>query len=49
MAVQPRSNGGTALRLACWKADGVRSRKLELEEFLSEHGVDIIFLNETRL
>jgi exonuclease III len=49
MAVKPRSNGGKALRLACWNTDGVRSRKLELEEFLSEHGFDIILLNETQL
>jgi hypothetical protein len=35
------------MRLACWKADGVRGRKLE--QFLSEHGVDICLLNETHL
>jgi hypothetical protein len=29
------------LRLAFWSVDGVRSRKLELEHFLSLHGVDI--------
>jgi hypothetical protein len=33
------------LRLACWNADGVRSRKLELEHFLSQHGVDICLLS----
>ena len=32
---------GKVLRLACWNADGVRGRKLELEHFLSQHGVDI--------
>jgi exonuclease III len=37
------------LRLACWNADGVRGRNLELEQFLSEHGADIFFLNETHL
>jgi exonuclease III len=37
---------GKALRLACWNADGVRSRKLELEHFLSQHGVDICLLSE---
>ena len=31
-----------ALRLACWNADGVRGRKLELEHFLSQHCVDIL-------
>jgi hypothetical protein len=30
-------------------ADGVRGLKLELEQFLSEHGVDICLLNETHL
>ena len=37
------------LRLACWNADGVRGRKLELEHFLSQHGVDIRLLSETFL
>ena len=31
-----------ALRLACWNADGVRGRKLQLEHFLNQHGVDIV-------
>ena len=38
-----------ALGLACWNADGVRGRKLELENFLSQHGVDICLLSETFL
>jgi len=38
-----------ALQLACWNADGVRSRKLELEHFLNQHGVDICLLSETFL
>jgi hypothetical protein len=37
------------LRLAHWKPGGVRSRKLELEQFLGGHGVDIYLLNETQL
>jgi hypothetical protein len=45
--VRPRTNGVKALRLAYWNADGVRGRKLELEQFLSEHGVDVCLLNET--
>jgi exonuclease III len=53
MAVRPRTNGteggGEALRLACWNADCVRGRKLQLEQFLSENGVDICLLNETHL
>jgi hypothetical protein len=48
MAARPRTRG-KALRLAWWNADGVRGRKLELEQFLSEHGVDICLLNETHL
>jgi len=38
-----------ALRLACWNADGVRGRKLELEHFLIQHGFDICPLSETFL
>jgi hypothetical protein len=49
MAARPRRAPGKALRLACWNADGVRGRKLELEQFLSEHGVDICLRNETHL
>ena len=50
MAARPRrTQRGKALRLACWNADGVRGRKLELEHFLSHHGVDICLLSETFL
>ena len=35
-----------ALCIDCWNADGVRGRKLELEHFLSQHGVDICLLSE---
>jgi hypothetical protein len=45
--VRPRKNGGKALRRACWDADGVRGRRLKLDEFLGEHGVDICLLSET--
>ena len=38
-----------ALRLASWNTDGVRGRKLELEHFLSQHGVVICLLSETLL
>jgi hypothetical protein len=41
--------GTKALRLAYWNADGICDRKLELEQFLSKHGVDICLLNETHL
>jgi len=37
------------LRLACWNADGVRGRKLELEHFLGQRGVDICLLSEILL
>ena len=50
MAARPRSTEGRkSLRLACWNAYGVRGRKLELEHFLSQHGVDICLLSETLL
>jgi hypothetical protein len=42
-------NVAKALQLACWNADGVRGRKLELEHFLSQHGVDICLWTETHL
>ena len=37
------------LRLACWNADEVRKRKLELEHFLSQHGFDNCPLIDTHL
>jgi len=47
MAPRPRRTvRGKALRLACWNADVVRGRKLELEHFFSKHGVDICLLGE---
>jgi hypothetical protein len=50
MAARPRRTvRSKALRLACCNADGVRGRKLDLEHFLSQHGVDICLLIETFL
>jgi hypothetical protein len=49
MAARPRTNVERALRLACWNADGGWGRKLELEYFLSQHGVHICLLTETHL
>jgi len=50
MAARPRrTERCKVLRLACWNADGVRGRKLELEHFLSQYGVDICLLSETFL
>jgi hypothetical protein len=40
---------GKALRLACWDVDGVRGRKLELEQFLTVHDIPICLLNETHV
>jgi len=50
MAARPRrTERCKALRFACWNANGVRGRKLELEHFLSQHGVDICLFSETFL
>jgi hypothetical protein len=49
MAPRSRTTNGKTLRLACWNADGVRGRKLELEHFLGQHGVDICLLSGTFL
>jgi len=50
MAACPRrTERCKALRFACWNADKVRSRKLELEHFLNQRGADICLLNETIL
>jgi hypothetical protein len=47
--MRPKTNGRKALQLVCWNTDGMCGRKLKLEEFRSEHGVDISLLNETHL
>jgi hypothetical protein len=50
MVAQPRwASGEKVLQLACWIADGVCSRGLELDHFLSQHVVDICLLDETHL
>jgi hypothetical protein len=50
MAARPRrTERGKPLRLACWNADGIRSRKLELEHFLGQDDVDICLLSKTFL
>jgi len=50
MSARPRrTDRGKALRLTCSNADGVRGRKLELEHFLNQHGVDICLLCVTVL
>jgi hypothetical protein len=49
MAARLRRFSGKTLRLACGNADDDRVRHLEMEKFLSEHGVHICYLNETLL
>ena len=49
MVARPRTERAKLLRLACWNADGVRGRKLELEHFLNQHDVDISLLSEAFL
>jgi len=34
---------------ACWDADGVRGRNLQLGHFLTEHGIDVCLLSEKHL
>jgi hypothetical protein len=48
MAERPRrTERATVLRLACWNADGVRDRKLELDHFINQQRVNIYLLTET--
>jgi hypothetical protein len=49
MAVRTGTNWGKALRLACWNADGVRGRNVELEQIISEKDVDICLPDGTHL
>ena len=50
MGARPRrSELRKFLRLACLNAYGVRDRKLELEHYLWQNGVDICLLSETFL
>ena len=37
------------MRLACWNADGIRDKKLELDHFLGQNGIDVCVLIETHL
>jgi len=50
MAARPRrTERGKAFHLACWKEDGVRGRKLEMERFINQHGVEICLSSEVFL
>ena len=49
-AVRPtRQERGRNLRPAYWNANSIRSKKLELVQFLLDHGIDICHINETHL
>lgn len=37
------------MRLTCWNSDCVHGRKLELDHFLGQHGIDVSLLTETHL
>jgi len=42
MTARPRrADRGKILRFACWNAECVRGRKLELEHFVSQYSVDM--------
>lgn len=47
--MQHRTNRGESKQLDCWNTDGVHSNKLKLDQFLSEHGIDICLVNEMHL
>ena len=50
MTVRPTGRDrGRILRLAYWNANSIRYKKLELVQFLSDHGIDICLINETHL
>jgi hypothetical protein len=49
MAARPRTTTGKDLRPASRNANGVRARKLELEQFLSEDSIDSCVPNETHI
>jgi len=47
MAARPKRRGGVkTCRIVCWKANGLRSKKLELEHFPNHHVVEICLLSE---
>jgi len=50
MAARSRSTERSKdLRLACSSVDGVHGTKLELENFVNQHGVDVCLLSKTFL
>ena len=50
MVVRPTGRDrGRILRLAYCNANSIRNKKLELVQFLSDHGINICLINETHL
>ena len=50
MAVRPTGRDrGRILPLVYWNANSIRYKKLELVQFLSDHGIDICLMNKTHL
>ena len=50
MAVRPTGRDrGRILWLAYWNANSIHNKKLELVQFLSNHGINICLINETNL
>ena len=46
---QSRATGHETLRIVHWNAEGVRQKKLELQQFLKEQKIDICCIQETHL
>ena len=49
MVARPRRKRTEALLFACRNANGVRGRKLELDHFLGQSGIDIFLLSDNHL
>jgi endonuclease/exonuclease/phosphatase family metal-dependent hydrolase len=50
MAARPKmADTDKALQLACWNADGVSGRKLELDHFLGQYEIDVCLFNKPHL
>ena len=46
---QSRATGHQTLRIVHWNAEGVRQKKLELQQFLKEQEIDVCCIQGTRL
>lgn len=38
-----------SIQIASWNAQSIRCKRVELEEFLTDHGIDVMFIQETFL